>query len=235
MDKGVPMDEVIRIAGIVANCYLVRGERCYLVDTNTPQCGKKLVRELASAGVRPADLSHILITHYHYDHTGNLARLKRESGARVAAGAEDAPFIRGDIPAARPSELNRLGRFLRKLPSSWTSSYQRFEHCEVDLLLREGDILEELGLEVLALPGHTPGGIGLLDRADRRLFVGDLASNYPGRVGGPTICASYSREEIAASLRRLAELEVDYMYPGHGRVIGPRASEKVAAYARKML
>ncbi len=225
------MDEVIRLAGIVANCYLVRGEHCYLVDTNTPQFGKKLERALASAGVRPSDLSHVFITHYHYDHTGNLARLKREGAGAVAAGAEDAPFIQGDIPQARPSELNRLGRLLRRLPQSWVSGYQRFETCGVDLLLKDGDFLEELGLEVIALPGHTPGGIGLLDRGNRRAFVGDLASNYLGRVGGPTICASYSREGIAASLRRLASLDLEYMYPGHGRVIGPRASELVSAYA----
>ncbi len=225
------MDEVIRIAGLVANCYLVRGDHCYLVDTNTPSCGRKLRRALAAAGVQPRDLSHILITHYHFDHTGNLAELKEESGATVAAGAEDAPFIRGEMPPALPSELNRLGRFLRRLPPSWIRSYQHFEPCPVDLALKEGDVLEELGLEVIALPGHTPGGIGLLDRANRRLFAGDLVSHYLGRVGGPTISASYSRSEIAASLRRLADMDVDYMYPGHGRIIGPRASELVASFA----
>ena len=229
------MEKVIRIAGLVANCWLVKGERLYLVDTNTPQCAKRLRRALESAGVQPGDLSHILITHYHYDHTGNLAWLKRESNAEVMAGAGDAPFIQGDVPATGPSDLNRVGRMLRRLPRGLLESYQRFEPCSVEVSLKEGDVIEELGLEVIELPGHTPGGIGLLDRPNRRLFVGDLVSNYFGRVGGPTISFSCSRQDISSSLRRLAGLEVDYMYPGHGRVIGPQASEQVASYAKKML
>ncbi len=143
------------------------------------------------------------------------------------------PYIQGDKPQELGSDLNRLGRLLRKLPRSLVEGYQKFETVTVDLPLSDGDVLADLGLEVIALPGHTPGGIGLLDRANHRAFVGDLVSNYFGRTGGPTYSASYSLEEIEASMRRLAGLDLDYMYPGHGKIVGPRASEKVAAYVKK--
>jgi glyoxylase-like metal-dependent hydrolase (beta-lactamase superfamily II) len=227
------MDEIIRIAGQIDNCYLVKGEHCYLVDTSNPKARKRIDKALAEQGVKPRDLTHILITHYHVDHTGNLADLKKESGAVVIAGAGDVPYIQGDKPPELGSDLNRLGRFLRKLPESWTMSYQRCAAAQVDVSLTGGETLEELGLESIALPGHTPGGVGFLDRANRRAFVGDMVSNYFGRVGTPTICASYSLEEIETSMRKLAELELDYMYPGHGRIVGPGASGLVATYVRK--
>jgi glyoxylase-like metal-dependent hydrolase (beta-lactamase superfamily II) len=155
------------------------------------------------------------------------------SGARIVAGAADVPFIRGEKPPQAGSDLNRIGRLMRRLPDSWVRSYQKCAPVEVDMALRGGEVLEELGLEVIALPGHTPGGMGFLDRPNRRCFVGDMVSNYFGRIGPPTLSASYSLEEIESSMRKLVELDLDYMYPGHGRVIGPGASGLVAAYVRK--
>lgn len=227
------MDEVIRIPVKIANCYLVKGDRCYLVDTGMPKSREKLAGALQEHGVRLGDLTHILITHYHNDHTGSLAWLQRESGAVVVAGAGDAPYIRGERPAEPPSGLSRLGRLMRKLPRSWVMGYQKCEGAGVDVVLSGGENLDELGLEVIALPGHTYGGMGFVDRPNRRAFVGDMVANYLGRIGTPVLSASYSLEEIEASMRALAGLDLEYMYPGHGKVIGPGASEKAAAFIKK--
>ncbi|MEW6555426.1 MAG: MBL fold metallo-hydrolase [Actinomycetota bacterium] len=227
------MDEIIHVAGPVENCYLVRGEHCYLVDTMNPRARARLDRAMGANGVRPRDLTHILVTHYHFDHTGSLADLKGASGAVIVAGAADVPYIQGEVPPQAGSDLNRIGRLLRRLPESWIKSYQKCDAAEVDVALTGGEVLEELGLEVIALPGHTRGGMGFLDRPNRRCFVGDMVSNYFGRVGPPTISASYSLEEIEASMRELVELDLDYMYPGHGRIIGPGASGLVAAFIKK--
>jgi glyoxylase-like metal-dependent hydrolase (beta-lactamase superfamily II) len=225
-------DRVIRIAGPVVNCYLVKGDHCYLVDTLTPKERRRIDKALAEQGLNPGDLTHILITHYHVDHTGNLADLRHESGALVAAGVEDIPYIQGEKPPQVGSDLNRLGRLLKKVPSLSTS-YQKVKSASVDMALKEGDRLDELELDVIALPGHTPGGIGFLNRSGNWALVGDLVSYYFGRIGPATLCASYSLEELEASMRKLAELELDYMYPGHGGVIGPNASRLVSDYVRK--
>lgn len=227
------MDEIIHVAGQIENCYLVKGEHYYLVDTMNPKARGRLNKLMTEKGVKLQDLTHILITHYHFDHTGSLADLKSLSGAEVVAGTGDVPYIQGEKPPEPGSDLNRVGRLLRKLPESWVMGYQKCAAAQVDVSLTGGEILEELGLEAIALPGHTPGGMGFLDRANRRCFVGDMVSNYFGRVGPPTISASYSLEEIEASMRKLVELDLDYMYPGHGRIIGPGASGLVATYVKK--
>ena len=227
------MDEIIRIAGRIENCYLVKGERPYLVDTLSPGGYRRLSAALRENGVDARDLAYLLITHYHYDHAGNLAELKRLSWAEVMAGSEDAPYIEGRKPPRAGSDINRMGRLLKRLPASLTTSYQSYAAAQVDVRLAGGETLEGPGLEALSLPGHTPGGICFLDRAARRAFVGDLVSNYFGRVGLPVLSASESLEEIEDSLRKLAALELEYMYPGHGRIIGPDASGLVAAFLRR--
>ena len=42
---------------------------------------------------------------------------------------------------------------------------------EPDILLKEGDMIE--GLQVVHVPGHTPGSIALFDAQRKVMFVGD--------------------------------------------------------------
>lgn len=230
MGKG----EVIPIRTMVANCYLVKGEIPYLVDTNVPKGREEVIKALSAQGLEPRDLAYILVTHHHYDHTGNLAELKRLSGARVAAGRGDAAVVSGRREPPGPGDISLSGKLMGMLPASWLQGYQRFEPCAPDLELRDGDVLEELGLEVLELPGHTEGGVGFHNREGGWAFVGDMVSNLMGRPGPPFLSFSHDREAILASMRRLAELGLDYAYPGHGAVLGPNAGVKIRELAEKL-
>ncbi len=220
--------DVTLIRGGIENAYLVVGESVALVDTLAPKGYARLEKTLADTGLKVSDVEIILITHHHFDHVGNLARLKEESRATVIAGEQDAPFIDGTSAAPPISDLNRVGRMLGRLPESWLRGYQRFRPVPVDRTVNGGDVIEELGLEVLALPGHTPGGVGFLDREGRRAFVGDLVSNYFGRAGLPVLSASCSLEDIFASQQMLAGLAIETAYPGHGRIIESGASQAIA-------
>lgn len=225
--------DVTWIRGGIENAYLLTGEKVVLVDTLAPKGFPRLEKALAEKGLSMQDIELVLLTHHHFDHIGNLARIKESSGATVVAGAADTPFIDGKSTPPAISDLNRVGRFLGRLPESWLRGYQRCEHAEVDLIVAGGESIEELGLEVLALPGHTPGGVGFYNREGKRAFVGDLVSNYFGKPGMPVLSASESLQEIFASQALLAGLGLDIAYPGHGRIITEGASEKIGEMSRK--
>lgn len=226
--------DVIPIRTVTANCYLVRGEVPYAVDTNVTKGWEEILKALSENGLAPRDLKYILVTHHHYDHTGNLAELKRLSGAKVAAGSLDAPVVSGLREPPGPGNISFGGKLMGMLPASWLRAYQRFEPCEVDLELHEGDILEELGLEVLEVPGHTAGGVAFHHGEGGWAFIGDTISNLMGRPGLPVLSFSYDKEAILGSIRRLGELDLDYAYPGHGAVLGPNAGAKIRALAEKL-
>ena len=96
----------------------------------------------------------------------------------------------------------------RALPSWLTHG------LSADVDLHDGDELDFNGLRfrVLHTPGHTPGSVCFL--CGTLLFAGDtLFAGSCGRTDLP----GGSWQDMAASLRRLAELDGDYtVYPGHG-------------------
>ncbi len=225
--------EVVPIAGLIENAYLIKGRHIALVDTMAKNSYGRIIKTLRVEGLSIGDVEFVLITHNHFDHVANAAKIKELSGAVVIAGKQDAPVIEGREPASPMSDINRLGRALGKLPDSWTRGYQKFDPVKVDRVVEGGDFIGELGLEVLGLPGHTAGGVGYLDREKKCAFIGDMVSNYFGRTGMPTLSASESLEDIYRSQELLADLDLQTAYPGHGKPIEPDASRIIRTYLDK--
>ncbi|MBN1289550.1 MAG: MBL fold metallo-hydrolase [Actinobacteria bacterium] len=219
--------EVVTIKGLSSNAYLLIGEKMLLVDTLYSRDFNRIERLFCRRSINIEEIDFIFITHYHQDHTGNLARLKSLSGALVIAGEADAPFIEGTKEPPPFGDLSVMGKIAGKIPEPLLRKYNSFPGAKVDRPVSEGDVIEEMGLEVIALPGHTPGGAGLHDKEGARAFTGDIVSNIFGRAGMPVLAASYSLQEIIASQVKLALLGLDAVYPGHGRVIRPDASGKI--------
>lgn len=86
-------------------------------------------------------------------------------------------------------------------------------------LLADGDLLDLGGrtLEVLHLPGHSPGTIGLYEPATRTLFPSDAI--YDGRLYDD--CYHSSIPDFRASLERLLTLPVSRVHGGHFDSFGP--------------
>ena len=82
--------------------------------------------------------------------------------------------------------------------------------------LWEGQIIDLGGvkLEVVLIPGHTPGSIALLDRANRRIFVGDTISDAQVFMfgGGRSLFA------YIESLKKLEGMSglIDSIHSAHG-------------------
>ena len=99
--------------------------------------------------------------------------------------------------------------------------------------VEDGDVVEtELWpLEVVWTPGHTEGGMCLYAREERILFSGDTV--FPDGNYGSYYGESGSLHAIIDSLKKLSELEVDIMLPGHGRPLLDGAGEHIKlAYSK---
>src|SRR5450756_2294194 len=118
--------EVTQIKSMIVNAYLLTGEHVALVDTLDGMGYGKIQKALRGKGLEVSDVEFILITHHHSDHAKNAAKIKRLSGATLIAGAQDAPVIEGTELNPSPSHINRLGRFMDKLPRSLLESYQSY-------------------------------------------------------------------------------------------------------------
>ena len=100
-------------------------------------------------------------------------------------------------------------------PGDWPE-YRRMRGENTRLRPLEEGMVFDLGgrrLEAIHIPGHTPGSVALLDRANRLLFSGDTVMTQPVFLMPPNGCA----EEFRKSLERLKGLsgEFDTIYPCH--------------------
>jgi glyoxylase-like metal-dependent hydrolase (beta-lactamase superfamily II) len=189
--------------------YLVEGDRDVAVlDTGMG------VGDFAGLVASLSDRNPIVLhSHAHFDHVGASAQFSRvlvhpSEAASLRAGMSTEQFR----PWLEPEHLRGSG-----LPADFDPATAQIQGAEPTGDLKHGDVIDLGGrtLEAFHTPGHSPGGITLLDRANRLLFPGDAIYLGPMFAWRP-----YS-DPVAycKSLRLLAELAeaVDVVYPSHNQ------------------
>ncbi len=182
-----------------SNIYLIIDETIALIDAGSGLNFEEVKRNLGKFNLKPSDIQLIINTHCHYDHVGGDRDFVRASGCEVAIHELEAGLLR------KGDQVITLAQGLGKT----------LEPLEVARELHRGDRVKlgELTLEVLHTPGHTRGSISLYEPEQKILFSGDtLFCDGVGRVDLPT----GDGEALARSLRELAKLEAERLYPGHG-------------------
>lgn len=211
--------EVHWIEGIKGNCYLIINESLTLIDTGLPRNTKKIIRYITQKLHRkPTDVATIILTHSHFDHTGNAEQLRMMTGAKIAAHQEDTVYIEGKQQAPVPK--GGMGMLFKVL-----SPLIKVRPFPVDTVLQDKD--EIAGLSVIFTPGHTPGSISLYDAKRKVLFTGDLLRYIHGVLEGPSEQFSRDVAQAHTSIKKLTDLEFTTMLGGHGVPLTDNAIQKV--------
>jgi len=221
---------------LVSNVYLLDGgpgDR-WLVDSGHWSERWQLLRELRASGLRPSDLTGVLLTHYHSDHAGNAGYLQRAHGVKVIAHRADAEVLEGT--ASRPvmgERGNLLERALCAVENRFPSK------TRVDRALDGGDTVASM--EVHAVPGHTDGSVFFRHAATGCLLTGDtlLTARPPLTLVRDVVRA---HDAFSADVRRaFASLDAfhaagwhyDHVLAGHGRpLVGNARSRVLRALSR---
>jgi hydroxyacylglutathione hydrolase len=202
-----------------SNVYVVVNDKgLVVIDTGLPGNAKKIVKYIQEIGHQPQEVTTIVLTHSHLDHTGSLKELKDLTGAKVAASEEDAGYISRKKPYPKPKNfLMRLAPLLIKA-----------QPVEVDLVLKDGDRLGNL--VVAHTPGHTPGSIMLFDVERKALFSGDSLRLEHGKISGGSKQYSWNAGKEKTSIEKISLLDFDILLPGHGDYLKSNASKLVREY-----
>jgi glyoxylase-like metal-dependent hydrolase (beta-lactamase superfamily II) len=103
---------------------------------------KTLVVQLAEIGYKPADITYLALSHYHYDHSANANAFAGSTW--LVHGPERAAMF-PDTPPANPIDPNVVAKFAA-LKASKTL-----------LLDGDHDVFGDGSVVILSTPGHTPG------------------------------------------------------------------------------
>ena len=180
------------------NAYLIRGEdRSLLIDTGfrLPPCRQAVEEGLAQAGADRTRLD-VVCTHIHTDHTGQADDLAGP-GRTIYIGAGDYPMTRSDYDRRYWAIMD--DRFLREgFPPEELRAVTAINPALTlgppkDLpmeTLEDGDVLTagDHALEVIAVPGHTPGrsASGWPGRGSCSRRITSSSTSLPTSPCGPT-------------------------------------------------
>ncbi len=216
-------------------CYVVDGPEPILVDAATPDCEAAFRDRLADLDLEPGDVEHVLVTHPHVDHIGQVPTVLAEGDPTVHAPAGVRERFARD-----PDDL--AARVRRNCVAAGFPDDQRETAVEmaVDSLERDAALLEPdrvdawlaageratvggLAVEPVHVPGHQADHLSYRTEIDGEtaLLAGDMGIEPFRPVVLHDGLDDGHREAFDAfddALDRLAALDVDRVYPGHGPV-----------------
>lgn len=201
-----------------------------LVDTGLPGQESLIEAALAEAGVNLGELKSLLLTHQDLDHVGGLNALKQKMGAKVQSSDVEAPYIQRDKPGYKTPPPERL----EKMPE-FKAMLDAHKPTPIDERLKDGQRLDIVGgVRIVATPGHTPGHISLYLERTKTLITGDALTSDGGTLHGPMEQATPDMETAKASVRKLAELDVDTIVCYHGGLVNDDANGQLKRVAAEM-
>lgn len=209
----MPFERLV-VGPLGVNCYILGDDatrEAFVIDPGGN------ARDILNALERhQLKVSAIVNTHAHFDHVVALDEIRTATGAPFMIHAEEADTL------ARAQASAAL--FGLAIPPQKPA----------DRLLRDGDELSagKISLKVLHTPGHTPGGICLLD--GKNLFAGDtLFQGSIGRTDFPGGDYGTLMRSIRDKLLPLPDDTV--VYPGHGPSTTLREEKALNPFLRPLM
>ena len=186
------------------NAYLIDGPARVLIDPGHSRLFDHVAQGLEQLGLAVTDIDLIICTHAHPDHI-EAVQLFKDIPTRFTVNKDEwqwALTIGKQMSAAYGIDMDAL---------------------RPDFFLKEGHLsIDGIELNIFHTPGHSPGSITLYWPSQKALFTGDLVfkeglgrTDLPGGDGA----------KLKESIKRLTELEVEWLLPGHGEIIA--GAEKV--------
>jgi glyoxylase-like metal-dependent hydrolase (beta-lactamase superfamily II) len=203
------MTEVHLIRYKTDTCYIVNsGDKAILVDTSSGEGYETVLAECSKYNIQL-----ILLTHVHFDHAENAARLAKHFNVPVALHEADMELFESFDKQPLKS-WGLVGKVVLDM-SLKVLRETTVEKPENIIYVKEGDSLASYGIDgqILELPGHTNGSVGL-DVEGKHLLVGDALDNW---ITAATGHLYYDMSALKRSAARIASLGPRTLYYGHGK------------------
>ena len=206
--------------GFSNSVLIVNGSNSIIIDTGVRGNLHHFKTLFKQFRLNAGDIKLIILTHTHYDHTGNLKPLAELTGAKVLVHKNEFENLKnGFIPI--PKGLGNYTRFISNIGRIVYPKYASPKPFVADLINENVFELAEFGVDgkILSTPGHTAGSQSVI--IGKKLISGDTFIHMPNGVIFPHFCDD--PKTLLATWQKLFDLGIEEIYPGHGK---PFAVEK---------
>ena len=191
--------EILVVGELQTNCYLVWAEDKKAVIIDPGDEGTEIAQRINELGLSPIA---ILLTHGHFDHVMGAMDLKLILNVPIYCHSQDIFLLERQKKTASHYLKQRI------LPPN-------IGKIDVDLKKIKEIIIGNDKLEIVYLPGHTPGGVGFYYQKAGWLFDGDILFSE-GFIGDASHNYS-SKSDMAKSVKNILDLpKGTLILPGHG-------------------
>ncbi len=201
--------------------YLLTGDNTILIDTGISSTPEKVIFPFMDGlRLKPQSLTFAVTTHADLDHQGGNDSIKRVSSSTLLGCGEgdrelvEHPQTLFDRRYNHLKAAHEVGVDSALMPDAGRPR-------KMDITFSGGErirLKDDWVLEVLHIPGHSQGHLGIYDPKHRCAFTGDAVqgSGCPKAAGGTAIPVTYYRVDIYLStIRYLENLKLDALYTGH--------------------
>lgn len=182
------------------NTYILKDESgtCAIIDAACygQRETDKLLTHIDDHQLTPVFL---LNTHAHVDHLLGIASLRKKFDIPFLMHEEGLPVLHS------AADQGKMFGFSLDEPG------------DPDRFIAEGDVIPvgDFSLEVLHLPGHSPGSVVFVERSGKKLLTGDVL--FKGSIGRSDLPGGDFDLLISGIRRKLLNFADDFqVYPGHG-------------------
>jgi hydroxyacylglutathione hydrolase len=180
------------------NSFYIAGNVHALIDPGLARYVPDLLQSMKIDGLKEDDIRYIINTHSHPDHFDG-SKYFNGKDVRIALHDEEIAFLNG-----AGGELYSL--FGLRRPD-----------VQVNLPLKTGEIiLGDVPFQIIHIPGHSPGSVGLYYPKAKALFCGDVIFDQNvGRTDFPGGSGALLKKSIVA----MSKMDVECLLPGHMGVV----------------
>ena len=186
-----------------------------LIDAGLTGKGSYKIQSIQKAGIELSSIKRVIMTHTHLDHIGCFAEMRSQlPWAELWVHRSEADLLeQGEERSVYGMDMFR--GFCQEQLGLKPGAFK----FQVHQKLQGGETLDlgDMVWEVIHIPGHSMGSIGLYQRSMKILIPGDVV--YADHAIGRFDLFGADPSELKKSLMRLAELEVDILLPGHNQIV----------------
>lgn len=196
-----------------SNVFMLSGNgKNILIDTGPGYKWQNLRDTLSKLHLKNIDL--LILTHTHFDHAGNAARIKNEYGLKVVVSKYEAKFLQsGENTMIYGTVLPT--RFLVRKVAPLLLNKVKYEACQPDIILDQHFDLKDFGFQayIMHTPGHSPGSQCVIVDNEIAIAGDTMFGVFPRSVFPPF---ADNEDELIRSWGKLLATGCNLFLPSHG-------------------
>lgn len=215
------------------HCYLARQSKqdWTIIDTglHRQETVDTWNKGFMNYGIKEKDIKTVIVTHYHPDHFGYAGQLQKNCKADVLMGQKAYQLGKRNWTKDNQAQSGQFyfqagmeSKTLKELVAHDGGFFPLVRPFpEVAHFLQEGQFIQigELTFQALHTPGHEQGHFCFYQPEEKILFSGDhLLKKITPNISYLGIGDENPLDTYLSSLKKLSELEINWVLPGHGPV-----------------